>query len=252
MAYRLSRKSTEVYQFWRDFLDGAIMTHLDYAALGGLDSLVADAPVNVTRRIDLPTPPPGITMATLVKGAWSFVLAQITRQTDLVFGHVVNGRSVPIPGSETILGPCVNIIPVRVILQPGWAVQDLLEHVQAQHMQLLQYETSDLRDIVNHSTSWPSSTRFGSIVQHQNIDQHPSLSLDGIECTTSAEAFPPVTKDFYVVSEPTDDHLQVSISASSAMISSESAAKMLSQVCEAIISFSQYPDRRLSSLDIEI
>jgi hypothetical protein len=65
--------------------------------------------------------------------------------------------------------------PVRVILRPQWSVQDLLEHVQRPHIRLLPYETSDLRDIIEHSTTLADSTQFGFIVQHQNIELYPLL-----------------------------------------------------------------------------
>ncbi|KAF4227822.1 hypothetical protein CNMCM8980_007092 [Aspergillus fumigatiaffinis] len=246
MQYRLSRKTNEVYQFWRDHLRDATMTHLDYNAIGGVGNLPVNYAVEITKEIPLPKPPLGITVATLVKAAWSVVLARLTRQTDLVFGHVVNARSVPILGSETILGPCANVIPVRVTLQPAWTALDLLDHVQHQHVWTLPFETSDLQDIVEHSTNWPRSTKFGTIVQHQNIKSVSMLSLEKVICWPTAVAFPPVTRDFYVVSAPADDRLEVSISASRRMVDPVSAADLLSEVCELIHSFTRCPDRPLS------
>ncbi|KAF4228551.1 hypothetical protein CNMCM6805_002010 [Aspergillus fumigatiaffinis] len=41
----------------------------------------------------LPVPPPGITLATVVKAAWALVLGELTGKTDLVFCQTVNGRS---------------------------------------------------------------------------------------------------------------------------------------------------------------
>jgi aryl carrier-like protein len=246
LQYRLSQRNQGVYQFWKEFLHDATMTTLDYSIIGGVDSSAIETAVHVTRRIPLPSPPPGITMATVVKTAWSYVLARLTHRTDLVFGHVVNGRSVPIPESDRILGPCVNIIPVRVILQPQWTAFDLLAHVQSQYSRLLPFETSEMRDIVEHCTSWSSRTRFGSIVQHQNITQNPHFSMEGAECMSTAVAFPPVTKEFYVVSEPDNDHLQVSISATTRMVDPVSAGQILGQVCDAISSFSGHSDQLLS------
>lgn len=109
------------------------------------------------------------TMATVVKTAWSFVLMQLTRQTDFVYSQLVNGHNVPIPGSERILGPCISVIPMRVILQPGWTVWDLLDHFQIQQARVLPFETSDLRDIVPNSTLWPRSTDYQIVVHHKRI-----------------------------------------------------------------------------------
>ncbi|KAE8155605.1 acetyl-CoA synthetase-like protein [Aspergillus tamarii] len=242
IQHRLLQKSTKAYQFWRGYLRGSSMTSLDHRVLGGDPSAVAVS-VNAIKEISLPILPSGITVATVVKAAWSFVLVRLTRQRDLVFGHVVNGRSLQ--RSENISGPCVNIIPVRVTLQPSWTAWDLLNHVQSQHMRSMAFETSDLRDIVKHSTQWPADTRFGSIVQHQNIEMNTQISLDGIECTSATVAFPPVTKDFFVGSIPRGDRLEIRLSASSKMISLASADDVVEQVCATISKFSLDPSNPL-------
>ncbi|OJZ79900.1 hypothetical protein ASPFODRAFT_148508, partial [Aspergillus luchuensis CBS 106.47] len=239
MQYRLSRKSTEAFQFWRGFLRGATMTRLDYRALGGVDRTSSTEPTNavtVAKNIPLPSLPPGITMATVVKAAWSFVLAQLTRQTDIVFGQTVNGRSVPIPDVESILGPCINAVPVRVTFQPAWTVLDLLQHTQDQYTRVLPFETSDLRDIIKQSTDWSEATRFEIMVQHDNISMNAPFTLAGIECNPSAVAFQDPTF-FAVHSESAGDHLALQIAAPNTMVSSVTASKILDDLCQTIVSF---------------
>ena len=246
MQYRLSRKSADVFRFWRDFLHGATMTRLDYSALGGVDRTSStEITINVDKKIPLLNLPPGITMATVFKAAWSFVLSQLTRQTDIVFGQTVNGRSAATPNVERILGPCVNAVPVRITFQPTWNVLDLLEYTQIQHMQLLPFETSDLRDIVKQSTTWPHSTHFEIIAQHDNFAMNPPFSLGGIECSSSAVAFQ-VPSQFFVHSLQVGDSLQLSISAPSKMVNSIFAARILDDVCETILSFTHDPEQLLT------
>jgi amino acid adenylation domain-containing protein len=249
MQYRLSRKSTEVSRFWGDFLRGANMTRLDYSALGGVDhSSSTRTTIQVDKKIPLPNLPPGITMATIVKAAWSFILSQLTHQTDIVFGQTVNGRSGPIPNIEKVLGPCVNAVPVRITFQPAWTVLDLLEYTQNQYTQVLPFETSDLRDIVSQSTAWPDSTQFEIIVQHDNFAMTSLLSLGGIECSSSAVGFQVPTR-FSLHSLQVGNSLQLSISAPSKMVNSIFAAEILDDVCQTILSFTRDPDQLLSLRD---
>ena len=246
MQYRLSRKSADVFRFWRDFLRGANMTRLDYSALGGVDRASStDITIKVDKNIPLPNLPSGITMATVVKAAWSFVLAQLAHQTDIVFGQLVNGRSGPIPNIERIVGPCVNYVPVRITFQSAWTVLDLLEYTQNQHTQLLPYETSDLRDIVKQSTTWADSTHFEIVVQHDSFAMDTPFSLGGIECNSSAVAFH-VRNQLCVYSQQVGNNLQLSISAPSKMVNSLFAARILDDVCETILSFTHDTDQLLS------
>ncbi|OJZ79695.1 hypothetical protein ASPFODRAFT_148698 [Aspergillus luchuensis CBS 106.47] len=246
MQYRLSRKSTEVFQFWRDYLHGATMTQLDYSALGGVDrASFTEIAVTVTKKIPLPCPPPGITVATLVKAAWSFILVQLTRQTDLVFGQTVSGRSVPVPNVENILGPCVNAVPIRVTFQPAWTALDLLQHTQDQHARVLPFETTDLRDIVKHSTTWSDSADFGIVVQHDNVAMNAPFSLAGVGCTPSIVAFQ-VPRELAISSNLSGDSLALRVSAPNWMVNSESAATILDDLCQAILSFTHDPCQLLS------
>lgn len=248
MQYRLSRRSADVYQFWHDFLENSAMTKLNCQAIGGGGHDTAtEVPVSVTKSMSLPSPPVGITMATAVKAAWSFVLMQLTRQTDLVYGQLVNGRNVPIPGSERILGPCISVIPMRVILQPGWTVWDLLDHVQTQQARVLPFETSDLRDIVPNSTSWPRSTDYQIVVHHESIGaDDASFSLNGMECTSEIVAPPSIPRGLKVHSEQMGDSLNVLISASSRVVNSAFASNILDRLCETISFFASGPDQPLS------
>ena len=58
----------------------------------------------------------GVTIQTVALLAFAKGLAFICGQRDVVFGHVVAGRSLGIPGVDAIIGPLFNTVPVRVVL----------------------------------------------------------------------------------------------------------------------------------------
>ena len=77
-------------------------------------NITHDTPnITKTKTIPLPTLSQGITLASAVKAAWALILSHVTSTTDIVFGKTVNGRSLPMPDIERILGPYVNYIPAR-------------------------------------------------------------------------------------------------------------------------------------------
>nr|UBX54569.1 non ribosomal peptide synthetase [Aspergillus sp.] len=175
LRYRQSQANADTYQFWEQYLHKARMISLRMPAptiLPADGSACGD--IIRTRHIPLPTPPRGVTVSSLIKAAWAVVLAQVTGVEDLVFGHVLNGRDVPLEGAHAISGPCVTISPIRIILPPSRHVPDLLRHVQDQYMRAMPYANLDFETIRRHATPWPKTTFFDSIVTHQNGGDIPT------------------------------------------------------------------------------
>lgn len=81
------------------------MTTLDNHRLGGQTLPTSKALIHLRKNMVPPTTSKDIAMATVIKAVWALVMARMTRQHDLVFGQVVNGRGVCLEGVENILGP---------------------------------------------------------------------------------------------------------------------------------------------------
>lgn len=111
----------------------------------------------------------GITAATVIKAAWALVLAQMSGTSDVVYGHMVSGRNLPLDGVETIMGPCLNIVPVRAQLQSTGTVLALLQAIQQQQTDTIPHESMGFREIIDTCTEWPAGTRFSSVFQHQEF-----------------------------------------------------------------------------------
>ncbi|WP_416565369.1 amino acid adenylation domain-containing protein [Nocardia testacea] len=61
----------------------------------------------------------GLTMNTLLQGAWGLVLAEQLGRDDVVFGAVVSGRPSELPGVAGMVGLFSNTVPVRLTLDPA-------------------------------------------------------------------------------------------------------------------------------------
>ncbi|KAF7879696.1 uncharacterized protein EAF02_007866 [Botrytis sinoallii] len=63
--------------------------------------------------------------------AYAKTLFCFVKRRDIVFGHVVSGRSLPLPEVEHILGPLFNTVPFRVVLDnPVLGNQDYASQIQ--------------------------------------------------------------------------------------------------------------------------
>jgi amino acid adenylation domain-containing protein len=161
--------------FWSKKLRGSSMTKL----VGDLNINRPLSDSIVTGHIQLPTPSTTKrAFHAVLCLAWAITLGSATGISDVVFGTLTSGRSASIKDISTLDGPCITTIPVRVKLDehpPAGSSTDTmtlgqtLEQVHRDHIETLPYEHLGLRKIVKACTDWPSTTRFSSMVQHQNI-----------------------------------------------------------------------------------
>ncbi|MFF2397096.1 amino acid adenylation domain-containing protein [Nocardia sp. NPDC058114] len=72
----------------------------------------------------------GLTVNTVLQGAWAMVLADHFGRTDVVFGTVVSGRPADLDGVGGMVGLFSNTVPVRVSLGAGRPVTEQFGELQ--------------------------------------------------------------------------------------------------------------------------
>ncbi|KAI1121602.1 hypothetical protein F5Y10DRAFT_97467 [Nemania abortiva] len=234
LQYRQSQNSRELHRFWREYLDGSEMSKFNMLTPNYAEAEFEFGPI---RKVPLPTYPDGITMASLVKATWSVVLARATKRKDVVFGHLINGRDIPLANPNAISGPCITISPFRVSMQAEWSVMDLLNHVQSQYIRSMPYTNIDFKDILKHATSWSPNTEVGSIVTHQesNIDLSVSVEATASEWDTMGFGLP----HFNIITYPRHDQLWVKFAASNHKMHPSDVELLMGQFCELLAQFSE-------------
>ncbi|GCF09960.1 non-ribosomal peptide synthetase/type I polyketide synthase [Dictyobacter arantiisoli] len=81
-----------------------------------------------------------VTLNTLFQGTWALLLSRYGRTDDVLFGITVAGRPPELPGIETMIGLCINTLPLRIQLKPDGALWDWLQTIQYHNLDLRQYE----------------------------------------------------------------------------------------------------------------
>ncbi|KAH6640194.1 hypothetical protein F5144DRAFT_626404 [Chaetomium tenue] len=113
--------TTTTQSFWRTALDNA--TGPQFPRVPSRD-FIPTPNTTLERYIPLPhstTTHLPFTLATLIRGAWALVAAQHTLTHDIIFGETLTGRDIPLPGVETITGPLIATVPMRVRIPPDRA-----------------------------------------------------------------------------------------------------------------------------------
>lgn len=251
LDYRDLHESRKDYDFWGDFLKDSSVTTLDIQSTPGPRMEVKNLPdslVRVSKTVAVPRLPPNITLATLVKAASSIAIAQLTHRTDLVFGQTVNGRSLPLPQVDQIVGPCVNYIPFRMKIQPRWTVLDFLHYTQTQHARCMSHESVELNNIIQKCTDWADATGFGFIVQHQNIERDLELCLEGNQSSFSSlgQLYP---DEVWISSTPYPSNLDLEVSAPGHIMTEEGAGALVESLCKIVEELSISVEKSLGSFD---
>jgi amino acid adenylation domain-containing protein len=86
----------------------------------------------------------GVTLNTLVQGAWAVVLGRLTGRADVVFGATVSGRPPGLPGVESMVGLFINTLPVRVRYAPEDGLGTVLTGLQERQTGLLDHHHQSL------------------------------------------------------------------------------------------------------------
>ncbi|KAG5804023.1 hypothetical protein H9Q71_011395 [Fusarium xylarioides] len=232
------------YAYWRALLKDSASTNVVQRQRTSLQT----RPTQVLRKV-VSTPSlasVNITTSTVIKAAWSTVLAKATGKTDVIFGNVISGRNASnIPGIQGIVGPCLNIVPVRVPHQSSWTVLDLLQYIQDQQVDNMPYETLGFREIIDKCTDWDDNgvNGFSTVVQHQSMPQTESLTMGVNMYQVGVMGSEEDCADMSVVTTPQDgDTTEVCLVYNGdCAISKETTEQMFESLCDRISVFSQDP-----------
>jgi amino acid adenylation domain-containing protein len=188
--YHMTRENTAAkHAHWRSLLAGSQLSILGANAAG--QTAISPTATFLTTTVPIAARPKEITVASLLTAGWALVLARTLRTSDVVFGHIVSGRSIAVPHADAIMGMCDNHLPVRVRFRRGMSGRELLRHVQIQRATNAPFENAQLSDLVAHCTDWgrdpaTGETRavagFDSMVHHQDIEYFDTMELGGTEC----------------------------------------------------------------------
>ena len=122
----------------------------------------------------------GLTVNSVLQGAWALLLSRYSGEEDVVFGATVSGRPADLPDAETMLGMFINTLPMRVRVDRRMRIAAWLKEVQATFLEMRQYEYSPLVQIKKWSEVTHERPLFETILVFENLPMPTSApSRDG-------------------------------------------------------------------------
>ncbi|WP_166028834.1 non-ribosomal peptide synthase/polyketide synthase [Streptomyces chilikensis] len=110
----------------------------------------------------------GLTLSTVVQGAWALLLARYAAQDDVVFGTTVSGRPDDLPGAESMVGMFINTLPTRVRVDLRRPAADWLRDLQQEQAEARRHAAVSLAELTALSDVPPGSPLFHSMVAFEN------------------------------------------------------------------------------------
>ena len=111
------------------------------------EEIIVELPEALTEALSRQARSLGLTLNSVLQGAWAILLGRLSGRDDVVFGTTVAGRAAEIPGSETMVGLFINTLPVRVRLRPAEALSELLTRLQDSQSELIAHQHLGLAEI---------------------------------------------------------------------------------------------------------
>ncbi|MBO2451313.1 amino acid adenylation domain-containing protein [Actinomadura barringtoniae] len=103
----------------------------------------------------------GVTLSTVLQGAWGLVLGRLLGSNDVVFGATVSGRPPELPGIEQMIGLFINTLPIRVSYRPDETLAALMERLQDEQTELLPHHhlgLTDIQRVAGHGSAFDTMT----------------------------------------------------------------------------------------------
>ncbi|MDQ2881212.1 MAG: amino acid adenylation domain-containing protein [Actinomycetota bacterium] len=110
----------------------------------------------------------GLTVNTVVQGAWALLLSRYSRQRDVVFGTTVSGRPTELAGVESMVGMFINTVPTRVHFDNGKDALSWLRELQVEQAEARRCDVFPLTQLHAWSELPAEVGLFDSIVVFEN------------------------------------------------------------------------------------
>jgi non-ribosomal peptide synthase protein (TIGR01720 family) len=248
----LARQDTAAAEAaWKSALDGLTGPTLlapgaDTAALPSLPRRVtADLSAELTTALDAGARACGVTLNTVVQGAWALLLAGLTDQRDVLFGTTVSVRPPELPGVEEMVGLQISTVPVRVRLEPAQTLAALLTRIQADQAELAPHAhlgAAAVQRLAGLGPLYDTSTVFENFPRDAAQPAMPEgLRISGF---SGRDAYHYPLK---LMVAP-GDRLHLEVSHRAELVSAEQAANVLRRLHELLDAFAADPHTRVGDL----
>lgn len=105
----------------------------------------------------------GYSAATVFQSAMSYLLASLVGSMDITYGVVYSGRHLRIDHIDSVFGPCLNTLPLRIDLSTIRTCSDLLRLVHTTNQNVQRHSMTSLAEILARADSLQDMAIFDTL-----------------------------------------------------------------------------------------
>jgi hypothetical protein len=189
----------------------------------------------------------GLTVNTVVQGAWALLLSRYSGQREVVFGTTVSGRPAELAGVEDMIGMFINTIPTRITLPDDQSVISWLQQLQAAQVESRRFDFVSLTQLQAWSDLPAATNLFNSAVIFENypVDQQ-GIADNGLHID---EAKAVDTTNFALaVGVFPEEQLSIDLGYDAALFDAATIGRMITYLRRLVVGIAQDVDRPVGQL----
>ncbi|MFI1741190.1 non-ribosomal peptide synthase/polyketide synthase [Streptomyces sioyaensis] len=191
----------------------------------------------------------GLTMNTVLQGAWGLLLSRYGHSDDVVFGTTVSGRPAALPGVESMVGVFINTLPTRVRVDGERALLDWLRELQTSQSESRRFDFVSLAQLQTWSELPGGTGLFDSIVVFENYPfDSAALARHGLGIQQERD-LEPTNYALSVVVAP-GERLTITLDYDPAAFDAGTVERLGECLRVLLTEMSADPDRRLADLPL--
>ncbi|MEU1038520.1 non-ribosomal peptide synthase/polyketide synthase [Streptomyces sp. NPDC005907] len=189
----------------------------------------------------------GLTVNTVVQGAWALLLARYGAERDVVFGTTVSGRPDDLPGVESMVGMFINTLPTRVRVEGHRTATAWLRELQDTQAESRRFAAVSLAELTALSDVPSGAPLFHSMVAFENYPFDEARSAtSGVRlvdvASRDATNYPLVLRAYQ------GEHLGFNLAYDPDLFDAATVHALADRLCLLLAAIAEDPDRPLRDL----
>ncbi len=181
----------------------------------------------------------GLTLNTVVQGAWALLLSRYSGERDVVFGTTVSGRPAELPGVESMIGMFINTIPARVTVRGDQSAADWLRGLQAGQAAARDHDYVALAQLQAWSDLPPATSLFDSMVVYENYPFDDTATAAGL--TVAGTSATDTTNYALSLRAFHDDRLHLRLAYDPALFDAATAGQVTTRLHRLLVAITDEP-----------
>ena len=192
----------------------------------------------------------GLTLATIMQGAWAILLSRYSGESRCCFGVVCSNRRGTIEAADDVIGLCINTLPMRMHVNSEITLLSWLKVVREQWITMRDHVHTPLVKVQGWSEVPAGRPLFNSVMTFQNYQFDAKLRMQGGEWSNRQVHI--IEQTNYPVSLAVDDgaELQLTILFDRNRIDDDAARRMLGHLRTLLEGIAANPEQKVGKLPL--